>query len=188
MFGQGFDSPQLHHATEVGSSAGFRFFAWWRCGECTPVACLRQADRLHAVVFRARFAARHDSRLGQPFCVLSRLMSLAYQRGKLRSIRRKILAKFLARYFVVSLKQHYVKRNLSVRISMRPPTWALAVRQLPSAPWRFEQTLARLDTKASRRTLSALAIPSSLRSSLRLKAFIYRIKRRLYCFSTLGAL
>ena len=35
---------------------------------------------------------------------------------------------------------------------------------------RFEQTLARLDTKASRRTLSALAIPSSLRSSLRLKA------------------
>ena len=35
---------------------------------------------------------------------------------------------------------------------------------------RCEQTLARLDTKASRRTLSALAIPSSLRSSLRLKA------------------
>ena len=125
----------LHHATEVGSSAGFRsFFAWWRCGECTPVACLRQADRLHAVVFRARFAARHVSRSGRFFCVLSRLMSLAYQRGKLRSIRRKILAKFLARYFVVSLKQHYVKRNLSVRISMRPPTWALAVRRLPSAP------------------------------------------------------
>ena len=58
------------------------FFAWLRCGECTPVACLRQADRLHAVVFRARFAARHDSRLGQLFCGLSRLMSLAYQKGK----------------------------------------------------------------------------------------------------------
>ena len=58
---------------------------------------------VHAVVFRARFAARHDSRLGQPFCVLSRLMSLAYQRGKLRSMRRKIIAKSLARYFVVSV-------------------------------------------------------------------------------------
>ena len=96
-------------------------------------------------MFRARFAARHDSRLGQLFCGLSRLMSLAYQKGKLRSIRRKILAKFLARYFVVSLKQHYVKRNLSVRISMRPPTWALAVRQLPSAP----PTL-RADARVSR--------------------------------------
>ena len=40
----------------------------------------------------------------------------------------------------------------------------------PQLHQRFEQTLARLDTKASRRTLSALAIPSSLRSSLRLKA------------------
>ena len=37
---------------------------------------------------------------------------------------------------------------------------------------RFEQTLTRLDTKASRRTLSALAIPSSLRSSLRLKRLL----------------
>ena len=34
---------------------------------------------VHAVVFRARFAARHDSRLGQYFCALSRLMSLAYR-------------------------------------------------------------------------------------------------------------
>ena len=34
---------------------------------------------VHAVVFRARFAARHDSRLGRFFCVLSRLMSLAYR-------------------------------------------------------------------------------------------------------------
>ena len=34
---------------------------------------------VHAVVFRARFAARHDSRLGQSFCALSRLMSLAYR-------------------------------------------------------------------------------------------------------------
>ena len=42
--------------------------------------------------------------------------------------------------------------------------------QLPQLHQRFEQTLARLDTKASRRTLSALAIPSSLRSSLRLEA------------------
>ena len=71
---------------------------------------------VHAVVFRARFAARHDSRLGQPFCGLSRLMSLAYQRGKLRSIRRKILAKFLARYFVVSLERHCVKCNFVMRI------------------------------------------------------------------------
>ena len=35
---------------------------------------------------------------------LSRLMSLAYQKGKLRSIRRKIFAKILARYFVVLTK------------------------------------------------------------------------------------
>ena len=34
---------------------------------------------VHAVAFRARFAARHDSRLGQYFCALSRLMSLAYR-------------------------------------------------------------------------------------------------------------
>ena len=81
---------------------------------------------VHAVVFRARFAARHVSRLGRFFCVLSRLMSLAYQKGKLRSIRRKIYAKSLARY---SPKYIRVLRYLSMRIAV--PLTALAVRRIP---------------------------------------------------------
>ena len=50
---------------------------------CT-LACLDTSVSRHplsalAVVFRARFAARHDSHLGQSFCALSLLMSLAYR-------------------------------------------------------------------------------------------------------------
>ena len=72
-------------------------------GESHPcfAYCFAIRDRLF--LFRARFAARHVSRLGRFFCVLSHLMSLAYQKGKLRSIRRKIFAKSLARYFMFRL-------------------------------------------------------------------------------------
>ena len=66
---------------------------------------------------------------------------------------------------------------LAISISRHPLSAIAIPSRTLSAPYnspqlhqRFEQTLARLDTIASRRTLSALAIPSSLRSSLRLKA------------------
>ena len=51
---------------------------------------------------------------------LSRLMSLAYQKDKLRSVRRKIYAKSLARYFVVSIEQLYTSCSRSMRISDLP--------------------------------------------------------------------
>ncbi len=74
MFGQGFDSPQLHHATEVGSSAGFRSFL------------------------------RGDAVGSAPL-----LLAFVKQTG-------------------CTLARH------DTPVSWRPPTWALAVRQLPSAP------------------------------------------------------
>ena len=85
MFGQGFDSPQLHHATEVGSSAGFLSFL--RGG------AVGSAPLLLAFVKQTGCTlARHDT-----------------------------------------------------PVSWRPPTWALAVRRLPSAP----PTL-RADARAAR--------------------------------------
>ena len=97
-----------------------RFARPYFFGESHPcfADCFAIRDRLF--LFRARFAARHVSRLGRFFCVLSRLMSLAYQKGKLRSIRRKILAKSLARYFTVSLERLTFLRNFSLRISALP--------------------------------------------------------------------
>ena len=85
MFGQGFNSPQLHHATEVGSSAGFRSFL------------------------------RGDAVGSAPL-----LLAFVKQTG-------------------CTLARH------DTPVSWRPPTWALAVRQLPSAP----PTL-RADARAAR--------------------------------------
>ena len=85
MFGQGFDSPQLHHATEVGSSAGFRSFL--------RGCAVGSAPLLLAFVKQTGCTlARHDT-----------------------------------------------------PVSWRPPTWALAVRQLPSAP-----PALRADARAAR--------------------------------------
>ena len=97
-----------------------RFARPYFFGESHPCFAYCFAIRNRLFLFRARFAARHVSRLGRFFCVLSRLMSLAYQKGKLRSIRRKILAKSLARYFVVSLERLTFLRNFSLRISALP--------------------------------------------------------------------
>ena len=80
-----YDSPQLHHATEVGSSAGFRSFL------------------------------RGDAVGSAPL-----LLAFVKQTG-------------------CTLARH------DTPVSWRPPTWALAVRQLPSAP-----PALRADARAAR--------------------------------------
>ena len=79
-----YNSPQLHHATEVGSSAGFRSFL--------------RGDAVGSAPLLLAFVK-------QTGCTLARHDTL---------------------------------------VSWRPPTWALAVRQLPSAPPALRATAQRI--------------------------------------------
>ena len=150
----------------------------------------RGSIRKHLAVLRADArAARYESispyPIGARYSVLASLVLTAQSEPKTGSTAQVPLPFSLARPCLalrsVPLMGTEIVTRLCLDISIsRHPLSAIAIpSRTLSAPYnspqlhqRFEQTLARLDTIASRRTLSELAIPSSLRSSLRLKRLL----------------
>ena len=86
---------------------------------------------VHAVVFRARFAARHVSRLGQYFCALSRLMSLAYRQVSFVPFGAKFSQNSLPDTSWSRLNRIAFLSDRSMRMS-RHPLSELSARRIPA--------------------------------------------------------
>ena len=106
--------------------------AFFYAGILTRVTLLlARCYPVHAVVFRARFAARHDSRLGQYFCALSRLMSLAYRQVSFVPFGAKFSQNSLPDTSWSRLNRIAFLSDRSMRMS-RHPLSELSARRIPA--------------------------------------------------------
>ena len=141
------------------------FFAWLRCGECTPVACLRQADRLHARAPRySRIVASPN--LGAR-CKATPLSSTnASSRRSRGSIQKHLAVPYRRSLFRPRFARPYgLKRTKKQGVRHKCHSlflWLAPCLALRSVPLMGTEIVTRLflDISISRHPLSAIAIPS----------------------------